>query len=124
MKIKRIHNRAGIALGALAAIISIAPTAKAIVLAYESAGPWGPAGTAYIGPVQIKFNASNEGTLYSSPPPGPQGFNPGAGYSTASVATGITSLNGLIQTPVSNGFPGLLCSKTHFFNQLRSKIRT
>ena len=114
MKTKRIHNRAGIALGALAAIISIAPTAKAIVLAYESdpdgAGPL-TIGSPYLGQVQIKFNAFNEGSDYAlvaptNLPPGPQGFNPGAGYSTASVATGITSLNGLAQTAVTNGFPG------------------
>ena len=107
MKTKRTHNRAGIALGALAAIIGITPTANAIVLAYESAGPWGPAGTPYIGQVQIKFNAANEGSQYVTPVV-PQGFNPGAGYSTASVATGITSLNGLPQTAAANGFPGTL----------------
>ena len=114
MKTQLLRNKAGAAALALIATIGIAPTAKAIVLAYESdpdgAGPL-TIGSPYSGTVQIKFVAFDNGTNYPTPPPAATGYSgsPGAG-----VAGGITAVNGIVgQTPAGNAFPGTISPATN-----------
>lgn len=96
MKTQLLKNSGKLASVALLSAIMLSPNADAIVLAYESAGPWGPAGTPYLGTVQFKFNALDEGTLYNT---GPGQSPPSAGYSGspgAGVAGGILAVNALV----------------------------
>ncbi len=110
MKTTLINKRAGVAIAALVTSIGLSTSANAIVLAYES-DPDGPGGInigdAYVGPVQFKFVAFDNGTLYNpagAPLTGGFSGSPGAG-----VAGGIAAVNALVpQIPATFAFPGTI----------------
>ena len=106
MKTKLPTNRAGVAVAALLASIGLSTSAKAITLAYESAGPWGPIGTPYLGPVQFKFVAFDNGTQYAVPTPAIGYSGPGGPANAALITAGITAVNA-VPGQIPAGFANL-----------------
>lgn len=92
MKRTQIFTKCVAALAVAATIL--VPTANAITLSYETAGPWGPAGTAFgVGPVEFVFSGVGAGTVYN---PGGDAFGPvGTVVGSGSPAIGVGLMNAL-----------------------------
>lgn len=89
-RLTKTTRRGGIVIAAISAAIGLSPSANAISLAYETAGPWGPAGTPFIsGPIDFIFSGVADGTLYA--PFGPAGTVVGTGAGVMDALPKITS---------------------------------
>ena len=89
MKLKQtpIKHCAILALAAIAALIELSPKAHALSLAYETPGPWGPAGTPFVsGPLEFVFTGVGAGTIYQ--PFGPTGTVVGTGAGVMDALAG------------------------------------